>query len=291
MAVSRCRLSVPKSPALTFIALSMASMPAFPQIPRPQSQSSRSSRPGRHDSVEVVAHLSPEEVEDGKLNDVYESVAQLQRRGTCTLNTIQRYESEVIPPAEKSAFNVPRNKFLFLANRDIGNCYLAQQKFAEAEASFQKILQYAPVWPGTNDSAYPINFRQIATAQIGQQHWAAAEQSLLKSITLFEPPIAAGEKSDVELHSQFSLDYRGSQSRSYALLSVIYFREGLIQEALDTIEKAYDEVSKYNLAPQYRNEVENIGKSIANASGNAAAQKLWSQRSPAKGSVRAPTPN
>jgi hypothetical protein len=162
------------------MALSFASIPAIPQIPPPPSQSSGSSRPGRHDSVNVVVHLSPEEVEDGKLNDMYQSVVQLQRKGTCTPDVIQRLESEVIPPAEKSTFNVPRNKFLFLANRDIGDCYLAQQKFAEAEFSFQKILQYAPVWPGTNDSAYPINFRQIATAQMGQQHWAAAEQSFFE---------------------------------------------------------------------------------------------------------------
>jgi hypothetical protein len=104
----------------------------------------------------------------------------------------------------------------------------------------------------------------------------------LKSITLFDPQIAAAEKSDAELHSQFSLNYRGSQSRSYALLSVVYFREGRIQDALSTVEKAYDEVTKYNLGPQYRNEVENIGRSIANASGNVAAQKLWSRRRPAK---------
>jgi tetratricopeptide (TPR) repeat protein len=225
-----------------------------------------------------VAHLSPEEVEEGRLNDIYQSVSEVQRKSACTPNIIQRYESEVIPLAEKSKFNVPRNKFLFLANRDIGNCYLEQQKFAEAEAVFAKILQYAPVWPGTNDSAYPINFRQIATAQMGQQHWAAAEQSLLKSITLFEPQIAAGEKTDAELHTQFSLDYRGSQSRSYGLLAVVYFREGRIQEALDSVEKAYNEVTKYNLASQYRNEVEKIGKAVADASGNTAAQKLWSQR-------------
>lgn len=282
MALFRCRHSIAKLHALTFIALSFASIPAIPQIPPPPSQSSGSSRPKRHDSVNVVVRLSPEEVEDGKLNDVYESVVQLQRKGTCTPDVIQRLESEVIPPAEKSNFKVPRNKFLFLANRDIGDCYLAQQKFAEAEASFQKILQYAPVWPGTNDSAFPINFRQIATAQMGQQHWAAAEQSLLKSISLFDPQIAAAEKSDAELHSQFSLNYRGSQSRSYALLAVVYFREGRIQDALSTVEKAYDEVTKYNLGPQYRNEVENIGRSIVDASGNVAAQKLWSQRRPAK---------
>ena len=184
----------------------------------------------------------------------------------------------MIPAAAKSAFNVPRNKFLFLANRDIGNCYLAQEKFAEAEALFQEIQQYAPVWPGTNDSAYPINFTQIATAQMGQQQWAAAEQSLLKSIALFEPQISAREKSNAEM----SLNYRGSQSQNYALLAVVYFREGRVQDALDTVEKAYDEVTKYNLAAQYGTEVQDIGASIARASGSVAAQKLWSERSPAK---------
>ena len=117
---------------------------------------------------------------------------------------------------------------------------------------------------------------------MGQQQWAAAEQSLLKSIALFEPQIAAGEKSDAELHLQLSLNYRGSQSEGYALLAVVYFREDRVQDALNSIEKAYDEVTKYNLAPRYRNDVETIGKSIANASGNEAAQKLWSQRSPAQ---------
>ena len=95
--------------------------------------------------MQVVAKLSPEEAEEGKLNDAYESIAQQQRKGTCTAEIIARYKSEVITLAEKSTFKVPQNKFLFLANRDIGDCYLTQQKFVEAEASFQSILQYAVV--------------------------------------------------------------------------------------------------------------------------------------------------
>jgi tetratricopeptide (TPR) repeat protein len=275
MALLSCRQSSAKFSVLISIGLSLASVRVFSQVPLPQSQSSS---PSRHDSVDVVEHSSPEEVEEGKLNDIYEATAQQQRNGPCTQEIIRRYQSAVIPAAEKAAFNVPRNKFLFLANRDIGNCYLGQQKFAEAEASFQEILQYAPVWPGTDDSAYPINFRQIATAQMGQQHWAAAEQSLLKSIALFEPLISAAEKSE----AIFTLNYRGSHARSCALLAVVYFRESRVQDALHTVEKAYDEVTKYNLDPQYRNEVENIGKAIANASGDSAAERVWSQRGPAK---------
>jgi tetratricopeptide (TPR) repeat protein len=272
--------SVSRIPVILLIGLLWGGGLTSAHNPAPQSQSPALPKPTRHDSVQVVEHLSPEEVEEGKLNDLYQPIAELQRNGACTTAIIQRYQSEVIPPAEKSKFDVPKNKFLFLANRDIGNCYLALKQFTEAEASFQKILQYAPVWPGIDDSAYPINYRQIATAQMGQQRWTEAEQSLLKSIALFDPQIADEEKSDAELHSQMSLNYRGSQSQSYALLAVVYFREGRVQEALTTVEKAYDEVTKYKLASRYQNEVVKIGKAIADASGDSTAQQTWSQRNP-----------
>lgn len=276
-------LSVPVKTAscaftLFLFGLLFVSASAQAQTAAPETQPSAPQKAVRHDSVEVVAHLSPEEVEEGKLDDVYVPIAMLQQRSGCTMEIIHRYETEVIPLAEKSTLSVPRNKILFLANRDIGNCYLGQQKFEEAEASFQKILQYAPVWPGTDDSAYPINFRQIATAQMGQQHWTEAEQSLLKSIALFDPQIAAAEKSDAELHAQLSRNYRGSQSRSYALLAVVYFREGRLKDALTTIEKGYDEVTTYKLAPSFQNEVIKIGKGIADASEDPSAQRIWSQR-------------
>jgi hypothetical protein len=98
------------------------------------------------------------------------------------------------------------------------------------------------------------------------------------AIALFEPQIARGEKRDVELHAQFSANYRGSPARSYALLAVVCFRHGHIENTLDTGETAYDEVTKYNPAPSCRSEVEETGKAIANSSGNAAAQKAWTQR-------------
>ena len=47
-----------------------------------------------------------------------------------------------------------------------------------------------------------------------------------------------------------------------ALLAVVYFREGRAQDALTTVEKAYDEVTKYKLAPQFHNQVIKIGKAI-----------------------------
>jgi len=264
--------SASRTPTLFLFGLLIVQAPASAQNHSPQTQSPASPKPVRHDSVEVVAHLSPEEVEDGKLNDVYETIAQLQRKGTCTTEIIQRYQSEVIPLAEKSTFNVPKNKFLFLANRDIGNCYLAQQKFAEAEASFQKILLYAPVWPGTDDSAYPINFRQIATAQIGQQRWEAAEESLKKAVSLFDPQIEKAMKSENEFsRTEHAGNLLGSKARSIAYLGIVYLREGRTAEALKTAELAYDQATQPHVSSAFVSEVVKVGRSIAQASGDEDA--------------------
>ena len=264
--------SASRTPTLFLFGLLIVQAPASAQNHSPQTQSPASPKPVRHDSVEVVAHLSPEEVEDGKLNDVYETIAQLQRKGTCTTEIIQRYQSEVIPLAEKSTFNVPKNKFLFLANRDIGNCYLAQQKFAEAEASFQKIRLYAPVWPGTDDSAYPINFRQIATAQIGQQRWEAAEESLKKAVSLFDPQIEKAIKSENEFsRTERAGNLLGSKARSIAYLGIVYLREGRTAEALKTAELAYYKATQPHVSSAFVSEVVKVGRSIAQASGDEDA--------------------
>jgi len=234
----------------------------------------------RHDSLEVVARLSPQEVEEGKLNDAYQSIAERQRKGACTAEIIERYKSEIIPLAENSTFNVPKNKFLFLANRDIGNCYLAQQNFVEAEASFRKILQYAPVWPGTDDSAYPINFRQIATAQMAQQQWQGAEESLKKSASLFDQQIDSAMKSDSEFsRTGHAGNLRGSKAISLAYLGIVYVREGRTAEALQTVDLAFVEASKPNVSSTVVSSVVKIGRLIAEATGDENAIAKWSRRS------------
>jgi len=255
--------------------------PVPAQNPVPQTQSPTASKPVRHDSVEVVAHLTPEEVEEGKLNDAYERIAQVERNGTCTTEIIERYQSEVIPLAEKSTFNVPKNKFLFLANRDIGNCYLAQRRYKEAEESFMKIMDYLPVWPGTDDSDYPINFREIATAQMGQQHWEAAEESLNKSVALFDPQIEAALKSDSEFgRTEHAGNLFGSKARSISYLAIVYLREGRTTEALKTVELAYKEATRPHVQATFLNEVLKVGSAIAQQSGDEGAIAQWAKRSP-----------
>jgi tetratricopeptide (TPR) repeat protein len=275
--------SVSHARALFLFGLLLVHTTGSAQNPSPPTQSPATSKPVRHDSIEVVAHLSPEEVEEGKLNDAYESIAQLQRKGACTTENIQRYQSEVIPLAEKSNFNVPKNKFLFLANRDIGNCYMAQRRFAEAEQSFKKIMEYLPIWPGTDDSDYPINFRQIATAQIGQQHWEAAEESLKRSVALFDPQIERALKADNEFsRTEHAGNLLGSKARSLSYLAIVYLREGHTTEALKTAELAYEGVTRPHVQTTFLNEVVKIGNSIAQESGDEGAIAKWSQRSPHK---------
>ena len=53
--------------------------------------------------------------------DVYQPILVLEEH-TEGETAIRRYESEVIPLAQGSKFEVPKNKFLYLANLRIGNC-------------------------------------------------------------------------------------------------------------------------------------------------------------------------
>ena len=283
MHLYRHSASVSQTLTVYFLGLLFVQIPGFAQNPSPEAQSPTSRKAVRHDSVEVVAHLSPEEVEDGKLNDAYESIAQLQRKGECTAEIIQRYQSEVIPFAQKSTFNVPKNKFLFLANRDIGSCYMAQRRYAEAEQSFKQIMEYLPIWPGIDDSDYPINFREIAAAQMGQQRWEDAEESLKKSVALFDPQIERALESDSEFsRTEHAGNLLGSKARSLSYLAVVYLREGRTSDALKTSELAYDTVIRPHVQPAFMNEVTEVGILIAQETGDEAAIAKWSQRSASK---------
>ena len=256
----------------------------LPQTAATQTQSKAQSEPKprvkAHDSVTVTANFTPEEIEDGKLNDIYQPISALERKGDCDV-AIQRYESEALPAAEKSKFDAPRNKFLFLANSGIGNCLLKQHHFQEAEQRFQKVMEYLPVWPGTDDSDYPITLRQIATAQMGEQHWEAAEESLKKSISVGDPQIGKALKSDFEFsrteHSGF---LRGSQARSTAYLAIVYAHEGRMTDALATADLAYERATQPYVPRVFLKEVVKLGSAVAQASNDENAIRNWLTRSP-----------
>jgi tetratricopeptide (TPR) repeat protein len=245
-----------------------------------RQQSDPKPRIKAHDSVTVTANFTPEELEDGKLNDLYQPVYSLEHKGDCNI-AIHRYESEVLPSAEKAKFEKPRSKFLFLAYRGIGNCLMKQQHFPEAEQRFQKAMEYLPAWPGTDDSDYPINFRQIATAQMAQQHWEAAEESLKKSVAVADPQIERALKSDLEfVRTERAGHLRGSQARTLAYLAIVYAREERMADALKTADLAYEQATKPNVPAQFLKEVVKIGRLIAQASNDESAIAKWSARTP-----------
>jgi tetratricopeptide (TPR) repeat protein len=268
-------------------ALNVVAVACFAQgNPPPQNSATKpvdgKSRPKSHDSVTVSANFTPEELEEGKINDVYQAVYLLEEKGDCSV-AVQRYKSEVIPLAEGSKFEVPKNKFLFLAIRGIGNCYLAQRRYEDAEQSFRKIMEYLPIWPGMDDSDYPINFRQIATAQMGQQHWEGAEESLKKSVSLFDPQIEKALKSDIEfIRTEVAGDLLGSKARSLAYLSIVYSREGQMAEAVKTAELSYEEATQPHVPSTFLTEIVRLGRSVAEASGDEAAIAKWSKRNPSQ---------
>src|SRR5271167_605810 len=71
------------------------------------SSQSPTKRPHVDQSVVVGAHLTPEEVEDGRLNDIYQPIYQFQRAGDCE-GIVKTAQSAVIPAAEQAKFETVR---------------------------------------------------------------------------------------------------------------------------------------------------------------------------------------
>src|ERR1051326_817367 len=81
------------------IALSFCALNCLAQV-RAKSNDGKL-RPKMRDSITVTATSTPEEAEEGKLNDAYQSVFIVEQRADCE-TAIRRYESEVMPLAQQS---------------------------------------------------------------------------------------------------------------------------------------------------------------------------------------------
>jgi tetratricopeptide (TPR) repeat protein len=250
--------------------------------PSPAGQSKPQKRASSHDSVVVSAKLTPEEVEDGKLNDVYQEVYNIERSHDCE-KAVERYQTAVIPRADGSKFPVPRSKFLFLAYRGIGYCYLSEKRYADAEQMFQKLFEYFPLWPGTDDSAYAINYRSIGEARMLQEHWKEAEEALQKAVTLGDEQIERATKSDSEfMRDEHANNLRMSQDLALNLLAAVYFREQRPAKALKLLERAYEQATKFHAPVNVVRQIVETGRGISQSTGDAAAMAAWSGRSTAQ---------
>lgn len=228
----------------------------------------------------VDARLTADEIEEGKINDVYQEVVKTHLQGDYR-GAADKYRSLVIPMAERTPSDVARKKFLFLSYRGLGNCYLAMSRFTEAEDMFQKLFEYLPVRPGREDSDYPINFESIAMARMGQQRWKAAEESLQKAVSIFDDQIgqAATSGSDSK-QSEHANKLRMSQDMALNLFAVVYFREQRYAEALEILERAYNQGVTFRAPSEVVEQIADDGRAVSIAAGDADALAIWSKRVP-----------
>lgn len=263
------------------IALFLSSVVSRGQTPISQQPSKPNSpdRVASQQSVVVDAYLTPEEIEDGQINEVYQSVYKIQEQRDYQ-KAIEEYRSLVIPMAEKAKFERPRKKFLYLAYSDIGACEMGLGQFKEAEEMYQKTFEYLPASPGVEDSENAVMFRSVGVARMRQQRWKDAEEPLQKAISISgEQIILAGKLKEDFMRKALTNDYGESQSISLNVLAVVYFREQRYAESLDLLERAYNQAIKFQASPTVVKQIVENGKAISMVSGDSAASATWLQRS------------
>jgi tetratricopeptide (TPR) repeat protein len=230
------------------------------------------------DSIVVGAHLTLEEIEDGKINDVYQPLYHWKQSTDCA-NIVELCETKIIPMAENSKFEETKNKFLFLANRDVAGCEMKAGQYEEAERLYQKLLDLSSKWPSKSDSAYPQIYSSIGSARIMQGHWKDAEAALEESIRIFDEQIEKALHSDSEfLRNEQSEHLKRSEAHSRNILSSAYFWDGRRKEAMEMLEMAYQEALQSNATTEMIRQIIENGRTAARLMGDAAAQEKWEAR-------------
>jgi tetratricopeptide (TPR) repeat protein len=264
---------------LAFLGLSSGVSPAQAvkpnKLPVSVHQTDSRTRIPAPDSV-LDTRLSSNQIDD-KINDVYQEVVKIHLNGDYA-SAADKYRSVVIPMAERAQSDAIRKKFLFLGYRGLGNCYLAMTRFNEAEDMFQKLFEYLPISPATVDSDYAINFESIAMAQMGQQLWKSAEESLQKAVSIFDDQIGRAA-TNTEPNGRAD-KLRMSQDMALNLFAVVYFREQRYSEALGILERAYNQGVTFRAPAEIVEQIVNDGRAVSMATGDVDAITTWSRRIP-----------
>ena len=222
------------------------------------------------------ARLSSYEPEEGKINDAYQQVVGIHLQGDYVA-AAEKYRSLVIPMAERTQSEAIRRKFLFLSYRGLGNCYLALTRFTEAEETFQRLFEYLPVSDAGEDSDYAINFESIAMARMGQQRWKSAEESLQKAVSIFDDQIAHAATATPDSDKRAN-KLRISEDMALNLVAVVYYREQRYDEALEMLERAYNQGLAFRAPADIVEQIANDGRAVSTATGDSDAIALWSKR-------------
>ena len=240
------------------------------------SSQSPTKRPHVDQSVVVGAHLTPEEAEEGRINDIYQPIYRFQQTGDCD-GIVRTAQSAVIPAAEQAKFETVRKKFLFLSYRSIADCNFKAKEYAEAEQTYIKAVDYAD----KDDSSYAINFESIALCRMAQQHLESADEPLRRAVSLLGDEIMRLKTSDTyNAQDIVANDVRGSQDVALLYLAVLCFREQRSSEALSLLDQAYDQAIKFQARPQIIKQIVDTGRAIATAVGDDGASAIWTKRTP-----------
>jgi len=268
------------------ISVALASIAMTAQDPKSanppaQQQGPPKKRVTAKDSIVVGAHLTPEEIEDGKINDAYQPLYHLKKPADCT-EIVSLSETKIIPMAEQSKFDVTRNKFLFLANRENAGCEMDSGKYQEAEKRYEELFDFMPVWPGKDDSDFPINYESIGIARLMQGRWKDAEEVLEKSITIFDQQIELAMHSDSEfMRNEHGKNLKMSEAQTRNYLAAAYFRDERQSEAMEMLEKAYQEALQSNASPKMIQQIVGNGREASALAGDSAAKAKWDARTTA----------
>lgn len=263
--------------------LAIASLILFPSYAAQTASSSTqdssqspTKRPHVDQSVVVGAHLTPEEAEEGRINDIYQPIYRFQQTGDCD-GIVRTAQAAVIPAAEQAKFETVRKKFLFLSYRSIGDCNFKAKEYAEAEQTYIKAVDYAD----KDDSSYAINFESIALCRMAQQHLESADEPLRKAVSLLGDEVTRLKTSDTyNAEDIVANDVRGSQDVALLYLAVLCFREQRSSEALSLLDKAYDQAIKFQARTQIIKQIVETGRAIATAVGDDGANAIWTKRTP-----------
>lgn len=232
------------------------------------------------DSIVVGAHLTPDEIEDGKINDVYQPLYHWASPKDCQ-QIVKLCETQIIPMAERSKFEMTRNKFLYLANRAVAGCEMNSGQYAKAEERYQKMFDFISIWPGKSDSDYPMNYRSIGAARIMQGRWKEAEEVLEKSLEIFGEQIERALHSDLEFtRNEESKNLKMSDARARNLLATAYFWDGRQPDAMEMLEKAYQEATQSSAGPDLIQQIIDNGRTASSILGDTTAKSKWNSRVP-----------
>ena len=263
---------------LSIFGLLALCAPAFAQTNSGDQQTTKPPERRVHvdQSIVVGAHLTPEEAEEGRINDLYQPVYKFEREGNCD-ELIKTDRSTIIPAAEQAKFETVRNKFLFMSYRGIGNCLFKMKQFAEAEQTYLKAIDYA----AKDDSSYAIDYEQIALARMAQQQFDTAEEPLQKAVSLLGEEVERLKRSDTySANDVVANDVRESQDIALSYLAALRFRQERYSDAFSLLDQAYDQAIKFQARLQTVQFIVGMARTIAVAIGDDAANAEWMKRAP-----------